>query len=85
MTADPMPPFVSQPAEAHAQVFLSHSSADRPVVDWVAAQIAPCSFGDAWSMGNDTTPGRLIRGEGILGGRRRRTSTASRRTARSRR
>ena len=39
MTAGSMRPLVSQPAEARAQVFLSHSSADRPVVDWVAAQI----------------------------------------------
>ena len=59
MTAGAMRPLVSQPTEARAQVFLSHSSADRPVVDWVAAQIEAMGI-DAYRADHDVRPGAVL-------------------------
>ncbi len=59
MTTDPMRPLMSQPAEAHAQVFLSHSSADRPIIDWVAAQIEAMGI-DAYRADQDVQTGTML-------------------------
>ncbi|MCI2974847.1 MAG: toll/interleukin-1 receptor domain-containing protein [Ferrimicrobium sp.] len=59
MTADSMRPLVSQPANARAQVFLSHSSADRRIVDWVAAQIEAMGI-DAYRADHDVQAGTML-------------------------
>ncbi|MHB1521525.1 MAG: hypothetical protein ACYCWN_09475 [Ferrimicrobium sp.] len=59
MITDPMRPLMSQSAEAHTQVFLSHSIADRLIVGWVAAQIEAMGV-DAYRADHDGQTGTML-------------------------